>query len=318
MAYNENPNPENLKQQEIAIIEEEVRERRRSWIKRNMTLIYAFVGVIIAALVALGISMYYRSTNPMSRFISASSKALDSSFSFDVTAEKNGEAVMTYSGAIKSDVDLQSVFAVYDAEYTDYSYTNVLYTKGAKTFRGNKYNGQWTIGNATERVTEYYDFYTDFRRGVFDGGSFLRFTGLNSRLYSIELNKFERTLRSRFSTDSSLTTITASRDGSDTVYRYDIDLPGLLSFIRDNGAPVFYTLPDYNAFIAKLEANTENIEASSCDFTFTVNAAGYLKNLELNIDTGSDQYRIRGDFDDFDDVDPEIPDDFFEAAGIQK
>ena len=317
MAYNENPNPENLQRQEIEIIEEEMRRERESWLKAHMTWIYAGIGVIVVALVALLISVYYRSTNPMSRFVSAASKALDSSFSFTLTADKNDQPVMSFEGSIKTDLGLQNIKAEYTADYDDYSYSKVLYTDGAKTYKGVLLNDEWHIGNATERVQEYLDFYTDFRTGGFDGGSFLRFTGLNNRLYSIELNKFVGTLRDRFSTDSSLTKITVTRDGSDTTYHNDVNLPGLLDFIRDNGAPVFYTLPDYNSFVAKLEENTENIEASSCEFSFTINGAGYLKNIDLLIDTGSDSYHVRCELSDFDDADPEIPDTFFEAAGLK-
>ena len=317
MAYNENPNPENLKQQEIEIIEEEMRLERQSWIKAHMTWIYAGVGVIVVALVALLISIYYHNTNPMSRFISASSKALDSSFSFNLTAEKNDETVMSFKGSMKTDLKLQNIRAEYTADYVDYSYSKVVYTDSAKTYKGVLIEDKWNIGNATERAQEYFDFYTDYRTGGFDGGSFLRFTGLNNKLYSIELNKFVRTLRDRFSTDSSLTTITVTRDGSDTVYHYDVDLPGLMDFVRDHGAPVFYTLPDYNNFIAKLEENTENIEAASCEFSFTINTAGYLKDIDLMLDTGSDSYHIHCDLSEFGDIDPEIPDEFFEAAGLK-
>ena len=318
MAYNENPNPENLMQKEIEIIEEEIRQRRKTWIRSHMTMFYIIAGVILAAAIFFGIKWYQDSHNPISRFISASGKNLGTSFSFHITAEKNGETMMTYDGAIRINPSAQSVELAYDADYGDYSYRNAVYTNGAISYKGNYYNGQWTLSNCTERVQEYFDFYNDYKNGVFDGGSFLRFTGLNNYLYAAELNRFMDTVKGRLSSDSSIARITSSTDGGDTTYHYDVNLSELFELIRSQGAPVFYTSPDYNRFVAQIEANTENLEAASSWFEFTVNGSGYMSMLRLSIDTGKDTYNIDIRMDDFGSTEPDIPDDFYEAAAIQK
>lgn len=317
MAYNENPNPENLKQQEMELIVEEMREQRRSWIRSNITFIYIAAGILVALLIFMVIRLYNNSNNPISRFVSSSGKNLGSSFTFDVTAQKNGETQMSYSGAMKTDVGAQSVTIEYGAEHSDYSYRNVVYTNGAVSYKGNWYDGQWTITDCSERVQEFFDFYNDYKGGGFDGGSFLRFTGLNNRVYSIELNKFMDTIRSRLATDSSIATITSSTNGSDTMYHYDIDLEGLLKLIRERGAPVFYTLPDYNRFLNKLEANVERIKESKCCLDFTVNAAGNMTRFSLLIDTAADEYKIDCGFGDFGRAEPDIPEDFLESIGVR-
>ena len=317
MAYNENPNPENLKKQEIELIAEEMREQRRSWVRSNITFIYIAAGVLVALLVFLLIRVYNNNTNPISRFISSSGKNLGSSYTFEVTAEKNGETQMSFSGAMKTNTGSQGVDIEYTADYSNYSYQNVVYTNGAVSYKGNYYDGQWTITDCSEKVQEFFDFYNDYKNGKFDGGSFLRFSGLNNRIYSIELNKFMDTIRSRLATDSSIAAITSTKSGKDTMYHYDINLEGLLKLIRERGAPVFYTLPDYNRFLNKLEANVERIQRSKCSIDFTVNSAGNMTDFVLLIDTATDEYKIICKFDNFGRTEPEIPEEFLDTIGVR-
>ena len=318
MPYNENPNSENLYKKEIEIIEEELRQRRKSWFRNHMTAIYIIAGAVIAALIFLGIKWYNDSHNPISRLVSASGKNLGSSFTFQLTADKDGEPMMSYDGAVKINSSAQTVAIAYNAAYSDYTYTNVIYTNGALTYRGNCYNKQWSVIDCTDRVQEYFDFYNDYKNGSFDGGSFLRLTGLNSTLYAVELNKFVDTVKSRLSTDSAIAKITTTHDGGSVTYSYDISLKALFDLVRDQGAPIFYTSPDYNRFIARLDANEENIERASCTFDFTVSPSGYLSALNVRIDTGESAYSIRLTMDDFGSAEPEIPDAFYEAANLQK
>ena len=318
MAYNENPNPVNLRKQEIEMIAEEMREERRSWIRSNITFIYILAGVLIAVLIFVAIRVYNDSSNPVSRFVSSSGKNLGSSFTFDISAEKNGVTEMNYKGAMKTDTAKQGVAIEYTADYNDYGYRNVVYTNGAVSYKGIYYDEEWRVIDCTERVQEFFDFYNDYKGGGFDGGSFLRFTGLNNRIYSIELNKFMNTLRSRFATDSSVATVITEHDGKDTKYHYEVNLNGLLKLIRENAAPVFYTLPDYNRFLNKLEANADRIKASRCHIDFTENAAGNMTELTLLIDTASDEYRIICKFDDFGRTEPDIPDEFYDLIGAKR
>lgn len=313
MAYNENPNPENLLEKEIEIIEEEMRQRRKSWLRSHMTAIYLIAGVAIAVLVFLGIKWYNDSHNPVSRFIKASGNNLGSSFSFQLTADKNGETVMSYDGMASFNPSKQTVSIVYEAEYTDYSYTNVIYTDGAITYKGNYYQGQWTISECSDKVQEFYDFYTDYKKGDFDGGSFLRFTGLSSFLYSQELNSFMDTVKSRLSTDSAIAKITTSRDGGATAYHYDINVKELFNLVRNKGASIFYTSTDYNRFLALLDYNAENIDQASATLDFTIDSDGYLSELAVSLDTGKNVYAVTLHMGDFDDADPEIPEGFYQA-----
>ena len=321
MAYNENPDTENQLRKESEMIEEEIRLNRKSWLFSHMTAIYIIVGALIAAAVFFGIRIYNDSTNPVSRFIGSTSKNLGSSFSFEITAKKNGETMMTYSGSMKADPSKQNVFIEYDASYSDFSrydYKNVIYSddKTDKTYKGNFYNGQWTIVDRTDRVNEYFDFFNDWKNKNFDSGSFLRFTGLNSSLDSIELSRFVDALKGRLSTDSAIAGITVSADDGYTTYDYDIDLEALFDFICDKGASVFLTSDGYNDFKAKIEANVENIEKANCRLSFTVDPSGYMSGFGYEINTGNDVYTTSCSMDGFSSSEPDIPEDFFTAAKI--
>ena len=318
MAYNENPNAENLLEKEIEIIEEEMRQRRKSWLRSHMTAFYIIAGILIAVLVFFGIKWYNDSHSPISRFVSASGKNLGSSFSFHVTAQKNDEVMMTYDGKMKANSSDQTISIAYDAAYSDYSYQNIVYTSGARSYKGNLYQNQWVISECTERVQEFFDFYKDYRGGRFDGGSFLRFTGMNSVLYAQELEIFMDTVKSRLSTDSAIAKITTTRADGNTIYHYDISLKELFNLIRSQGAPIFYTSPDYNRFVARLDSNVENIDKAACTLDFTINSSGYLSDLILSVNTGENTYTIRAEMDQFGEAEPAIPDEFFEAAKLQK
>ena len=314
MAYSENPLPDNLYQKEEQLAREEMRARRRSWIKSHITAIYIGVGLLLAAAIFFGIKWYNDSTNPVSRFVGSSGKTLGTSFSFVVSAEKNGTPVMTYYGSAEFNASAHSVTAVYDADYNDYTYRGVLYTDASRSYRGNCYRGQWTVTDCTERVQEYFDFFSDYRKGSFDSGSFLRFTGLNHYLNAEETDEFMQTVKSRLSTDSAVATVITSHEGDVTVYNYDINLKEMLNLIRYQGASVFFTSTDYNAFIARLDANLEAVDAAKCSLSFTVNGSGYLSDLHIGIDTGVNLYTLRFSMDEFGSAAPLVPEEFLTAA----
>lgn len=305
-------------EEEARIIDEEIRQMRRSWLRDHMTLIYIAAGLLIAALVFFGIKWYNDSNNPTTRFIRASSKDLSTSFSFSITAEKDSSPVMTYAGTARFEPSSQKVSVVYDADYIDYTYRGVLYTDNEGSYQGNFYRGQWTVTDCTDRVHEFFDFFSDYRDVSFDSGAFLRFTGLNRYLYADELKSFVGKLRGRLSVDSDIAKITTVENDGTTEYVYDISFKALLEMIRTQGASVFYTSLDYDKFVSRLERSAGRIEQARCTFTCTVNASGYLSRMELVLDTGSSRYAVRCSMTDFGNAEPVIPDGFYTSAGISK
>lgn len=304
---------------EIDIIEEEIAQRRRSWIRSHMNMIYAIVGVLVVGLIFLGIHWYNETHNPMSRMISTSAKDFGSSFDFDVTVEKNGVAVMRYGGTYAMDSGDQTVRAVYDAQYTDYQYKNVVYTEatGLQSYKGNYYNGQWTIGDCTDKVQDFFDFYDDYRHGSFDGGSFLRFAGLTSKYSSSELGRFVDMLKDRLGSNSSVSTYSTSRTDGKTSYTFDIDLDGLFRLITTDGASLFFRSTDFDRFCARYKANADIIKEAGCKMSYTANAAGYMENFSIRLDVGEEEYAVYCTMSNFATAVPNIPADFYEAAAVK-
>ena len=143
---------------EIGLIRDEIATERKEWIRSHRLLFIVVASVLIIVLIFIGMKFYNDAKNPLSRFISASANNLGSSFSFHITAETNGEALMTYDGTMKVIPSDQRVEIEYKADYTNYSYTNVLYTYDTETYKGNYYNNQWTMSTVTEKVEDFFDF----------------------------------------------------------------------------------------------------------------------------------------------------------------
>lgn len=304
--------------EETEMINAAIRQQRRSWLRSHMTAIYIIAGILIAVAVFFVIKGYNDNNNPVSRFLSASSKDVNDSFSFRMTAEKNGEAVMSYSGDVRVDTSAHTVDVAYDAVYTDYEYTDIIHTDGRNSYKGTLYRGGWTVKDDTRQVQEFFDFFHDYNKGSFDAGSFLRFTGLNGYLSSNELGSFLRTLRGRLSADGDIAAITSSRSDDGTTYRYDLNLRELAEMIRSQGAPVFGTATEYNRFVARMDANLAHIDKAKLRFDFTINSDGYLSRFLLDINTGENTYTVRAEMDHFGSAEPVIPEGFLEAAGLQK
>ena len=286
-----------------------------------MTMIYAAAGILIAVLIFVGIRVYNNSFNPVSRFVNSSGKLMGSSFNFDITAELNETPVMRFNGAMTVKPSKKAVVIDYDADYTEYSYRNVVCTDGSSgdtlSYKGNFYNGQWTVTDCTDMVQEFFDFYVDYRAGRFDGGSFLRFTGMNNKLNASELESFINTIKKRLSTDSEVASITSTYENGYATYDYIINIENAMDFIKSDGASVFYSSPEYNRFVERVEANADSINASAMEFSFTVDPSGYLSAMTLSVKAPEDVYEIRCQFSDFGREEPKLPDSFYSAAGLE-
>ena len=301
---------------EIEIIEEEVARARRSWLKKHMTFFYVLIGILAVVLIFFGIRWFNDRINPMSQFVSSLSRDFNSSFDFDVAVEKDGISVMRYDGTFASNPGTQSVQIVYDAEYTNYSFRNVIYTDKAKSYKGNYYNGQWTIGDCTDRVQDFFDFHSDFSRGHFDGGSFLRFTELTSKYSAKELEQFVKTLRDRLGTNSAVSQVTTKGVDGATVYTFDVSFDGLFTLLREDGAAIFFRSTDYDNFCARYDANKEIIQDAELTMSFAV-TGGNMSEISLVLDVGGEEYAVYCTMSNFGKAEPAIPEDFFEAAAIK-
>lgn len=299
---------------EMEIIEEALAIRRRDWIKTHLSYIYAGVGVIVVALIVFGIYMYFQSTNPMSRFISSLSKDFSTSFHYDVKITENEKPMMSFTGDIAVDRSKHKIESLYEADYNSYTYTGAVYAQNKSAAKGSFYNNKWTTHDCTDNAQDFFDFDKAFRAGGFDGGAFLRFTGLTSDYSTRELNHAVGVLKQRLSTNSPIATIKAEKAEDGTRYRYIINLYELFSMIKKDGASVFYRATDYDKFVALFDANKTVLENADCTASFVVDSAGYMTSFEMTVMTEGQSYGLTCEMSDFSTAKVEVPESFLKAA----
>lgn len=301
---------------EMDIIEEALAIRRRDWIKTHLSYIYAVVGVIIVGLIVFGIYMYFQSTNPMSRFIGSLSKDFSTSFHYDVAVTEDDKPMMSYSGNIAVDRSKHSVESLYEADYNSYTYTGAVYAHDKTAAKGSYYNNRWDTHECSDNVQDFFDFDKAFRSGGFDGGAFLRFTGLTSEYSTRELNSAVGVLKKRLSTNSPIATIKSEKVEGGTRYHYDINIYELFSMIKNDGASIFYRATDYDKFVALFDENKSIIENTKCTAFFVVDSAGYMSSFEMTVTTEGRSYGLKCRMSDFSTAEVAIPDAFLKAAQL--
>ncbi|MBQ3265317.1 MAG: hypothetical protein IJH07_06015 [Ruminococcus sp.] len=301
---------------EMDVIEEALAIRRRDWIRTHSSYIFAAVGVVIVAVIAALIYMYFISNNPMSRFSSSLSKNFGSSFSYDVQLTENGQTTMRYDGAIEVSRSAHTIKSYYEADYGRYQFAGTLYADKAIAKKGSYYKEQWQVRDCIDDVQDFFDFDRDFRSGEFDAGSFLRFTGLTSDFSTRELNGFINTVMKRLTTDSAIATITAGKEDGVNHYHYDVSLQELFEMVKDDGASIFYRATDYDKFCAEYEINKGIIEKSKSTIDFMIDASGHMTALDVSVTAQGVEYGLKCRMSDFGEAQVEVPQGFLKAASI--
>lgn len=282
------------------------------WLRSHLYLIYILAAIVIFVGVFIGIRIYNNANHPLTRFMSASAKDFNSSFTFDLQAEENGETIMAFKGAYQADPDKQELHAVYDADYGDYTYTGAVYSEDNTRVSGSLYKDQWRLQDCSEKVLNFFDFNTDYRSGSFDSASFLRFTDLTSQFNAEELGDFMKTFKNRMDGNDPLAAVTTETadDGSKT-YTYDIDVSEFFDMVRDKGASIFFSAINYDSFCALYELNQKTVNNSALTFTYTVNGDGWLTGFDVTLAIGDSEYAVHCTMDDFGTAEVVIPEEFF-------
>lgn len=283
------------------------------WIGDHMYLIYILIAIILFLAVFFGIRYYNKVNHPMYKFISASAKDFNASFSFDCSAEKNGETVMHYTGSYEADPNQQDLKAVYEADYGSYTYTGAVFAEDDTRISGSLYDGEWRVRDCTDKVLNFFDFNTDYRQGRIDSASLLRFTDLTSRFSANELNDFMTLFINRMDGNSSLAKVETTHSDNAKAYAYTVDVGEFFDLVRDKGASIFFNALHYDAFCSLYELNKKTVDNAACSFTYTINDAGWLTDFSFSITAAGDEYTIRCAMDDLGSAEAAIPDAFFDA-----
>lgn len=284
---------------ESEILAEMKAEYRRRWIREHLTLIFIAVGLVAVGLVFLVIHFYNQDANPVNRLMSASAKDFSTPFDFEVALTVDDKPVMSYKGSVDSDSRNHKAEIAYDADYNDYTFKGAVYADSKVAAKGFYYDKEWTVRDCEEKISNFFDFDGDLRRGEFDAGSLLRFTELTSRYSSKELNKFFLGFKEKLASDSSMAKITTEKKNDGTVYRYDVSLADLFDMISKDGASLFYSADEYNLFREKLENNREVIDGAECVMTYTINSNGYLTEFDITVSYSGHSYGLSCDMSGF-------------------
>ena len=303
---------------EREIIAEERATYRRMWLREHRMYIFAVIGILLVLLIVFGVRLFHQNTNPWSRLMQASAKNFGTSFAFDMNVKEEEQPVMAYKGSIAVNREKQQLRVVYDAQYTDYSYSAATVADGQMFAAGNLYDGVWRVRDNSESVHDFFDFDTDYCKGTFDAGAFLRFTKLNGDYSATELQRFMETLSQRLAGDSDLAKIKTEKVENGTQYRYDFSVKALMDMIATDGASVFYRSSDYDKFREKYAANEGVAENSSCTLEYTISNNGYLTALNLNVTIGEQHFALELTAHDFGSAVVSLPEEFLSAAAAMQ
>ena len=276
--------------------------RHRVWIREHMFAVCIGAAILLIIAIFFGIRIYKNASHPLTKFMAASAKNFNSSFTFEAEAIQNGESVMKYTGAYEADASKQNVKAIYEADYGSYTYTGAVFAEGDTHVSGSCYDKKWHVHDCT---------------GRFDGASFLRFTDMTSSYSADELNSFMKVFKSRMDGGSPLAKVEVTTGNGYKTYQYDISLKEFFDLVREKGASIFFSAIDYDAFCALYAANEETVNKAECRFVFTIDSAGWLTDMQLSVKTGDEELAVKCQFSDFGSAEVEIPEAFFDAADAQ-
>ena len=298
---------------ESEFIREQMRQSRREWIARHRTVLYAAVGVVLAMLIFLGIRVYNSYNNPVTWLAQACAKDFDTSFDFDITLSEDGTPSMKYAGSVDFDRSEHTVQAVYDADYGSYTFKGALDADRSRAVKGSLYKDKWYVKDCTDQVKDFFSLDKSLKSGKLDGGALLRFLSLTSEFSSEEIERFSKQLSGLLSSNSTLSTVTASSEDGGTRYDFEIHTDELFRLIAEDGAPLFYHSSDYTAFKERYEANKRELEGKLCKMHYVINPKGYLTEFGIEIEADDVVYALDCDMFGFEEAKVELPAEFLKA-----
>lgn len=287
------------------------------FIQSHIIISSAVVVLLIGAIVFAIVSFVSKNSNPFINMHSSIMQNIDSgSFSFTATADFNGERYMSYDGKIEITPDNQSISMIYDAEYTEYSYTNVCYSKNGEYYNGNFFSGQWTVTDSKDRVVDVFELIRSAKSQKGWASPLLRIVGLSSLISSETFEESFDDISADMLSDPETLNYTKTDNDSSVTHTFSPNLAAVSDILVKDAGPTFMHASDFNDFCDKVKANKEVLENSTCTFGYTVDNNGYMTDLFLTIETGDKKYDVNITMSEFSNTKVEIPEDFFTAASI--
>lgn len=284
--------------------------------------VFVVVALVLVAIIICSMFFVNFSNNVFKMFSKSSSQNFDcGSFDYNVTASINDVQYMTFDGAMEFDLDGQKLESAYHAVYEGYEYDAVVYGKGADAYRGNYYGGKWSVESYTDRALDFFDFYRDYRKGVFDAGAAVRFTETNSKFNAEQLRLSVEGMLDQFQKTSTLNNvlhaqITDSANGTTVTFLPEMDK--VLDIYLQYIGSAYTSANAYGEFKETIENSKQNFSNTDVVLTYTISGDGYLTDITLEYTVNSDKYVIDIEMSNFKQTEAVIAEDFFVAAGIDK
>lgn len=281
--------------------------------------VFVTAAVLLVLVVFAVIFFVNMSNNSFKTFAAASINNFESgSFEYHVTAGINDKTHMDYVGAIEFDLDTQMIESSYHATYEDYEYDSVTYAHGADAYSGSFYGGKWSVESYTNKALDFFSFYRSYKKGKFDAGSAVRFTGLNDTINAVQLeNCVEYILKDLSGTyaQNNILCQSVENDDNGTTFTFTPKNDKVAEIILSNISPAFTSAKEFERFKNLIEGNSSNLANAQTVISFTINRDKYLTNIHLDHTVDSNCYQIDVEMSNFSNAQVDIPDSFMVATG---
>lgn len=300
-----------------AIIFKNVFNDISTFVKRNKLLSAIIAGVVLVILIVIILSVVHSSNNPLNGMVKSLSKNINSgSFEYRIEVETDKKTSMKYVGSIVFDHANQGINAVYNADYNDYKYKSVLYSKDHVSTSGNYYNGKWTVKDSSSKVRDFFDFFNDFNKGHFDGGAFISFFDITGTFSPTELgNTVDKVFGELKGQTNNILHMNITSENGVTKYTMKPELIKLFDIIIKNSGPAFMSATDYLEFTESVETNYDKLSNADCTIEYGIQS-GNMVSFSISLDADGKTQTIKMDMSNFGSANIEIPRTFFEAASI--
>lgn len=282
--------------------------------------VFVVIALVIVAIITGSIFYYNYNNNSLRMFVNSSSQVFDcGSFDYHISASINNSVCMDYTGSMEFDYKKQTLSSSYHAVYPDYEYDAVVFAENSKAYRGNYYNGKWSVSDYTSNTLDFFDFYNDYRKGRFDAGAALRFTDMTKDFNADQFEKSVNNITKKLSKPDSMKNILHQKitsTSSGTTITFTPDVEKVLSIIAEEIAPAYTSANDYLSFKNQVENSLTTQQNTQAVISYTINNDGYLTDFTFDYTVNDTNYFITCTLSNFEKAHADIPEDFFITAGI--
>ncbi len=283
--------------------------------------IFVVAGLVLVILVVGMIFYFNYNNNALRKFIDSSSKNFDSGgFEYHISAGVNKDTFMDYTGELSFDLNNQNMTSIYHAVYEEYKYDAAIYSKGNFAYRGNYYGGKWSADDYTDSSLDFFDFYRDYRKGVFDAGAALRFTKNTEKFNAQQLQVAVDNITSELMKASNAKNILHSQveeTANGTVITFTPDVAKLYDVIVDNIGSAYTSANAYAQFKETVNNSKANLSSVIATVSYIINQDGYLTDISIDYTLKDEHYFFIVEMSNFGAREIELPEGFMSVIGLE-